>query len=154
MEEPMKHYVSCGLLVRSGRVFLVHRSTSKAKYPNVWDLPGGHIEEFENSRQAIVRELREELNVEIVEPNTEDLLATRQEENLFLEIWRVSEWDGEIINAAPDEHDDFGWFTLDEASSLDLASDDYQALFKQVLDFLPRRRFPIGCDDEGKRCCV
>lgn len=80
-----------------------------------------------------MRELREELNVEIVEPNTEELLATRQEENLFLEISRISEWDGEIVNAAPDEHDGFGWFTLDEAISLELASDDYQALFKQVI---------------------
>ena len=132
MDEPLAHYVSCGLLVRAGRVFLVHRSPSKAWYPNVWDLPGGHLEPGENSRQALVRALREELNVEITPPGGKALL-TRQEADVFLEVWRVEEWDGDIVNAAPDEHDAFGWFSLDEAISLDLADGEYPALFKQVL---------------------
>lgn len=132
MEKLLTHHVSCGLLVRAGRVFLVHRSPLKDKYFNVWDLPGGHLEPGENSRQALVREHREELNVEVAPPGGKALL-TRQEANLFLEVWRVDEWDGEIINAAPDEHDDFGWFSLNEAISLDLADGEYQALFKQVL---------------------
>lgn len=132
MEQLLTHYVSCGLLVRAGQILLVHRSPSKAKYPNVWDLPGGHLEPGEDSRQALVRELREELNVEITAPGGTALLK-RQEAGLFLEIWRIDEWDGEITNAAPDEHDDFGWFSLEEALSLDLVSSEYQALFKQVL---------------------
>ncbi|MFJ2618896.1 NUDIX domain-containing protein [Glutamicibacter sp. NPDC087344] len=133
MDEFMKHHVSCALLVRAGKVLLVHRSPSRSKFPKVWDLPGGHVEDSENSRQAIVRELREELNVEISEPTTEDLLATRQDENLILEIWRISSWDGVITNAEPQEHDDYGWFALDEAMHLDLVNDAYQALLKQVL---------------------
>jgi mutator protein MutT len=132
MEEHVTHHVSCGLLVRAGRVFLVHRSPSKAWYPNVWDLPGGHLEPGETNRQALVRELREELSVEIA-PTSGNALLTRQEAGLFLEVWRVEEWDGDIINAAPDEHDAVGWFSLDEALSLDLADGDYPALFKQVL---------------------
>lgn len=126
------HYVSCGILIRAGQVFLVHRSPSKARYPNVWDFPGGHLEPGENSRQALVRELREELGVEITLPDGNPLL-TRQNAEIVQEVWRVEAWDGEIINAAPDEHDDFGWFSLDEAISLDLADDGYPALFIQVL---------------------
>lgn len=90
------------------------------------------MEPGEDSRQALVRELREELNVEITAPGGTALL-TRQEPGLSLEIWRIDEWDGEIMNAAPDEHDDLGWFSLEEALLLDLVSSEYQALFKQVL---------------------
>lgn len=121
------------MLIRAGQVFLVHRSPSKARYPNVWDFPGGHLEAGENSRQALVRELREELGVEITPPVGNPLL-TRQSAELFQEIWRVEAWEGEIFNAAPDEHDALGWFSLDKAISLDLADDGYRALFNQVLN--------------------
>lgn len=133
MDESLVHYVSCGMLIRAGQVFLVHRSPSKARYPNVWDFPGGHLEAGENSRQALVRELREELGVEITPPVGNPLL-TRQSAELFQEIWRVEAWEGEIFNAAPDEHDALGWFSLDKAISLDLADDGYRALFNQVLN--------------------
>lgn len=132
MNEPLTHHVSCGLLVRAGHVFLVHRSPSKAWFPDVWDLPGGHVEPGESSRQALVRELREELGVKITPPGGNALL-TRRAADVFLEVWRVDEWDGDIVNAAPDEHDAFDWFSLDKAMSLDLADDEYPALFKQVL---------------------
>ncbi len=126
------HYVSCGMLVRAGRVFLVHRSPSKARYPNVWDFPGGHLEPGENGRQALVRELREELSVKITPPAGKAIL-TRQDAEFFQEVWLVEKWDGDIVNAAPDEHDAIGWFSLDEAIYLDLADAEYPALFKQVL---------------------
>ncbi|TFD02738.1 NUDIX hydrolase [Cryobacterium sinapicolor] len=132
MDEYVTHHVSCGLLVRAGHVFLVHRSPSKAWFPDVWDLPGGHVEAGESSQQALVRELREELGVEITPPGGNALL-TRRAADVLLEVWRVDAWDGDIVNAAPDEHDAFGWFSLDEAMSSDLADDEYPALFEQVL---------------------
>lgn len=124
--------MSCGLLVRDRRVLLVHRSSAKLSHPNVWDLPGGHLEAGEDSRQALARELREELNVAISPPGS-DAIHTRCGAGLFLEVWRVDDWAGDVVNAAPDEHDDIGWFGLDEAISLDLADPDYPALFKLVL---------------------
>lgn len=132
MDESLVHYVSCGMLIRAGRVLLAHRSPSKARYPNVWDFPGGHLEAGEDTRQALERELREELGVEIAPPAGNPLL-TRQNAEMVQEIWRVEAWEGEIINAAPDEHDALGWFSLNETISLDLADPEYRALLNQVL---------------------
>lgn len=132
MEEASVHAVSCGLLVCAGRVLLMHRSPWKQWYPDVWDLPGGHREPGENGRQALVRELREELNVQIALP-TKNPILLRQDGEMFLEAWLIEEWDGTVVNAAPGEHDAFGWFSLDEAIALDLASNEYKALFKQIL---------------------
>lgn len=53
------HHVVAGVLVEADKVFLCHRSASRRWYPNVWDLPGGHIEEDESPAHALVRELRE-----------------------------------------------------------------------------------------------
>ncbi|TFC54768.1 NUDIX hydrolase [Cryobacterium sp. TMT1-62] len=68
-----------------------------------------------------------------VRDTVDNALPTRRIADVLLEVWRVNGWDGDTVNAAPDEHDAFGWFSLDEATSLDLADDEYPALFKQVL---------------------
>jgi len=132
MDKPLMHHVSCGLLVHNGLVLLVHRSPTKTSNPGVWDLPGGHLEPVENSRQALVRELQEELNVAITPP-AGSAIHTRRNANLVLEVWRVDDWVGDVVNAAPDEHDDIGWFSLNEAISLDLADLEYPTLFQQAL---------------------
>jgi 8-oxo-dGTP diphosphatase len=50
-------------LVREGRVLLVHRSPSRHVYPDVWDLPGGHVETGETELAALAREMHEELGI-------------------------------------------------------------------------------------------
>ena len=40
--------VVVGALVRDGRVLLAHRRPDKRAYPDVWDLPGGVMEDGES----------------------------------------------------------------------------------------------------------
>lgn len=54
-----------GALIREGRVLLAHRRPEKHAYPDLWDLPGGMIEVGESELEALARELREELGVQI-----------------------------------------------------------------------------------------
>ncbi|MGI5149294.1 NUDIX hydrolase [Plantactinospora sp. CA-294935] len=51
-------------LVREGQVLLVHRSPNRHVYPDVWDLPGGHIDAGETELAALAREMHEELGVQ------------------------------------------------------------------------------------------
>ncbi|WP_440071557.1 NUDIX domain-containing protein [Streptosporangium sp. OZ121] len=49
-------------VLRDGdRVLLCRRSAGRRWYPDVRDLPGGHVEEGEGPKGSRVRELREEL---------------------------------------------------------------------------------------------
>ncbi|MBP1738131.1 MAG: hydrolase, partial [Deltaproteobacteria bacterium] len=34
-------------------------------YPNTWDVPGGHVEKGETAAQCIVREMKEEMGLEL-----------------------------------------------------------------------------------------
>jgi 8-oxo-dGTP diphosphatase len=127
-----EHLVACGLLLREGRALLVHRSPTKTWYPDVWDLPGGHIEPGESSGQALVRELREELGIEVALPVGRPALTLTSDDTV-LDVWRVTGWRGTVFNAAPDEHDALGWFTPDELVSLDLADEVYVELVERTL---------------------
>ena len=130
--ESAVHRVSCGALIREGRILLAHRSPEKAWYPNVWGLPGGHLELGETSAEALVRELHEELGIKVAVPAGAALTTIRTTE-LILDVWLIHEWDGALVNAAPDEHDAIGWFTADEVTTLALADDKYAILFAQIL---------------------
>ncbi len=49
-----------------------------------------------------------------------------------MSIWMIDTWEGEIMNAAPDEHDAIGWFTADDVGSLRLAHSRYPELLLQA----------------------
>lgn len=117
-------------LLRDGdRILLCHRSPERRWYPDVWDLPGGHVEPGENPAAALARELQEELGIDIAAPPLQELHGPTYD----MQIWLIAAWTGSPINAAPDEHDTIAWFTEDALGELSLAHDSYPAIFSKVL---------------------
>jgi len=111
------HGVVVGALVRGGRVLLVHRRPDKRAYPDVWDLPGGLIEAGESELDALARELYEELGVQVATGSASHLCRVTggpAGEPAVLSAWLVRDWQGTPSNVAPEEHDDIGWFGLQE----------------------------------------
>lgn len=99
----------------------------------MWDLPGGHVDDLESPRAALVRELREELAIEVAEAD----VATQPHRHVVqadfhMSVWRVESWVGEPVNAAVDEHDDIQWFGLTEALALPLAHQAYPTLLREL----------------------
>ena len=132
------HTVVAGALVRDARILLVHRHPARGWYPDVWDLPGGHVEAGESPLAALARELHEELGVrvdpsgcrpagEIVAPGIDPA------ESLHLRIWLVRSWAGAPVNRCPDEHDGIGWFAAADLAGLPLPHADEHALLVGLL---------------------
>jgi 8-oxo-dGTP diphosphatase len=46
-------------------LFALRDNKSWIPFPNHWDLIGGHVEEGETPEEALVREVKEELNIEL-----------------------------------------------------------------------------------------
>lgn len=90
-------------------------------YPNVWDVPGGHLDVGESPADAVHRELHEELGVAIRIDNADPFRVYEPALDLTLHAWVVTEGDGEIANLAPEEHDQIAWFELDDLDGLELA---------------------------------
>lgn len=111
------HEVVVGALVRADRVLLVHRRPDKRANPDVWDLPGGHVEDGESELGALERELHEELGVQMTRGSASHLcrLTTGPADDpALLSAWLIADWRGTPANLAPDEHDGMAWFSLEE----------------------------------------
>jgi 8-oxo-dGTP diphosphatase len=120
-----------GLLRRDHQVLLCHRQSGRSYYPNVWDLPGGHVDTDESLADALVRELKEELGIRIDPPAGPPWTIVR-EASIELNMFLVDRWHGEPQNIAPDEHDEIRWFSVDELDGLALADPSYATLLRQA----------------------
>ena len=125
----MIHVTATGLLVRDGRVLLGKR-TSAVRFAGMWDAFGGHLVPCEEPSQALVRELREELDIEVFGPRFlgiyEDVDPTSKEvfrHYLFL----VTRWSGEV-RIADEEHSEIRWFPPASVEGLDLAASLKEAI--------------------------
>ena len=59
--------VSKAVIIKEDGALLLLRSAGE-KYPNKWDLPGGHIHVGEDPKDGLIREVREETGITLSEP--------------------------------------------------------------------------------------
>ena len=88
--------VACALLDADKRVLIAQRPQGKA-LAGLWEFPGGKVEAGETPKQALVRELREELAIEaVVGPEIARYeQATRRRSPLLLLFHAVDSYVGE-----------------------------------------------------------
>jgi len=104
-----------GIIERNGCLLVIRRAANVAK-GGTWCFPGGHVEPGELPKQAVKRELLEELGLHV--SPTERVGAVRVlDSRHVLAIWRVQYMGGEI-RPAPREVSDFAWMTPADIRSL------------------------------------
>lgn len=111
--------IATAALIRDGRILLAHRNPKRRWYPDCWDLVGGHIETGETPEQAVIRECGEELGIRVLDPRPIRMAYT--DPGIEMHSFAVEHWEGDPINAAPDEHDQLMWFEPAKLDQLKLA---------------------------------
>ena len=113
--------VTCAIIECEGRVLVVQRSEIM-NLPLKWEFPGGKIENGEQEEACIVREIKEELNLDIVLLNK--LTTTLFDyPNMSIELIPfVTKQVGGQIKLM--EHADYKYLEKDELLNLDWAEAD------------------------------
>ena len=105
---------------KSNEVLLQHRDSKAPTHPNQWGLWGGRIEEGETPTAALVRELKEELDLDVDEASL-----------LPFKTYRAhrfgDDWEGFVFQL----HDDGAFqYHLQEGDDLRFVSSDMAATLK------------------------
>lgn len=96
------------------------------EFINMWEFPGGKIESGETKEQALVREIKEELNIEInVDKFAIDIEYQYPNFYLFMSCFMCSIKEGSIELL---EHNDGRWITKEELNTLNWLPADIDAV--------------------------
>ncbi len=127
-----------------GEILLSKRSKSKNNYPDMWESTEGSCIKGENSLQAILREIREELGIIFKETDAIFYKTLRDDKAKdFKDIWLFRK-NLEIndLNYTDGEVTDSKWVTIDEFEeminneeiipTIDFAREDYKKCLKLI----------------------
>ena len=96
--------VAAALVDRDGQ-FLVQQRPAGKQHGGLWEFPGGKVEPGETPEAALVRELREELQIDVSPEAVRPLSFTTEEaagRHLTLLLYTVAAWTGEPSPTAAD----------------------------------------------------
>ena len=124
------------ILNRQQQILIAKRPQDKS-YGGLWEFPGGKVEKAEDPETAIVREIREELSIDI-QPSTKlssfDHPTDRGTTIRFIPI--ICKWIGDKLNL--NEHTDVCWIHESQFDDHEFASPDYPVI-KDLKRYLMKR---------------
>ncbi len=104
--------VAVAIFLKPDGTFLLSSRPEGKPYAGYWEFPGGKIEAGESVRDALLRELIEELNVTITRATPWfTFMMHYTHATVRLHCWRVTEWQGEMRGM---ESQQFSWQSLRE----------------------------------------
>jgi 8-oxo-dGTP diphosphatase len=113
--------VAAAIIENEGRILLARRRAD-APYPLLWEFPGGKVEPGEDPKECVVREIREELAIEVAVDGIYEVIFHRYpERNLLVLAYRCRWLGGEIEDLEVAEH---RWVFPDDLKRFDLLPAD------------------------------
>ena len=141
MKEFRNKLIVHGLMKINDKYLVIKRSIIKRGKPNVypeyWDIPGGSVEDFGTPVEALIREAKEEVNldVEVKQIIHEDSNFDKDKNTMFTRlvyICTLKNTNDYVIQLDPEEHSEYRLI-----SSLDEISDEKVVPF--LIDILSNK---------------
>ncbi|MBI1221126.1 MAG: NUDIX domain-containing protein [Bacteroidetes bacterium] len=124
--------VVCAIVVHEGKVLAVKKAAHQS-YAGKWEFPGGKVEAGESDKQALKREIIEELKVEIIANMRLDTVF--YEENSRIIELRPYICEISLGDVTLQEHAALNWASISELEQLDWAPADIPVM-KEVCELL------------------
>ena len=126
--------VVAAIIIHENKIFATQRGYGEFK--DGWEFPGGKIEPGETPQEALVREIKEELDIEI---EVKDFLETVEydypEFHLSMDCFFCVIRSGELVLK---EHEAAKWLTVETLDSVDWLPAD-EGLVERIREYLKLR---------------
>ncbi|MFA6158349.1 MAG: NUDIX hydrolase [Candidatus Paceibacterota bacterium] len=102
------------ILNKEGKILAIRRSATDPSRPLTWDLPGGEVEEGEDLKVSMLREIQEEVGIEVKDLQLVDAIGSYNKKK---EYWIGIGYKAYAVSTnvvLSYEHDQFEWLTKEE----------------------------------------
>ncbi len=94
---PAVHVVVAVIINQDDQILITKRASHQHQ-GNKWEFPGGKVEKGENPQQALQRELKEELGIDIQSvKNLIEINHIYPDKTVYLDVYEIREWHGEAM---------------------------------------------------------
>ncbi|WP_405274825.1 NUDIX domain-containing protein [Methanobrevibacter sp.] len=128
-----------GLTVRgiikndANEILIVKRHPKSRTDPEMWELPGGKVESGEEFADALVREIKEETNLDVEIGDFAEAIQNNYSHKRTVQIMMyLCEVKGEI--KISDEHTEWMWASLEKIKGLEISTSLKKVLEKRNWD--------------------
>jgi 8-oxo-dGTP diphosphatase len=108
------------LIFFEDKFLILQRSQTAPSFPLYWDLPGGLIDQNENPRLTITREVLEEINISIINIKVLEVTNFIRIDQPVICIIFESKLNGKPIINLSNEHSDYKWIKLSELHNINM----------------------------------
>jgi mutator protein MutT len=126
------------ILIRDNKILLVKRSFKSKHEPGSWSLPGGTCEDEETIEECLIREIKEELNMIIINKKYfKSFIIKNKDTSLTRAFYFFGDVKGDIkLNQ---ESEEFCWFDINKIPEKMAFSQD--KILKEFKNYLSKQTY-------------
>ncbi len=116
--------VAACVLLNEARELLIAKRPPGRPLAGLWEFPGGKVEQGEEPEEALIRELKEELGIEIAKADLEPLTFASHaypDFHLLMPLYRCSRWRGSLVAL---EGQELRWVRPEELAGVEMPPAD------------------------------
>ena len=131
-----------GVIVNDNKILIVQRNANEDIYPGLWELPSGKKEDLETAEASLIREVKEEVGMDVVPVAPFDVFNYQIEKpDVIKDSTQINFLvkpvnDGDINVTLSEEHQDYKWVTENEIDSYEI-SDSTKNVLRKAFKFAP-----------------
>lgn len=119
--------VTAAILINDDKVLIAKRKATK-KSGDLWEFPGGKIEDGETPEECLKREIKEEFNIDIEVGNFFGESVYRYEHGAIQLLAYFANWKNGAIS--PAVHEEYRWVNINELDKFDFLPADVPLVTK------------------------